>query len=227
MTSLHDALRSAAHRGSPRDPYELFDHAQSAAAPIGDADLPGSRRHHGRLLLAIVAAIASTTIWYGATADRSDRQTLQVVADATEPGTASTQPYETTSTGTTSVITLVCGNGPPVAFDAPPGFVGPISGASPDSLEPVASGEWVQHWTSDEASIELRWPAKDGTVVQKRRTQYASPEATHGRGLVTFFPVQAASGPVTCSTAQLSTFASTTDEAGDALQKVLLLLDGK
>jgi hypothetical protein len=61
------------------------------------------------------------------------------------------------STSTTAAPT--CSGPLPTNFNIPTEFGSGEAGAAPESTAPVEPGQQVTHWSSDQATFEIRWPA--------------------------------------------------------------------
>lgn len=53
---------------------------------------------------------------------------------------------------------LGCSSESPITLELPEDLEGPISGASPQSDEPLELGQSAVDWTGRGGSLEMRWP---------------------------------------------------------------------
>lgn len=125
-----------------------------------DGTRPGRARRGGRsrhrVLVSALAVVALCGVGAGviALASRGGDESSNVGAPAT-----SAQASTTTTAST-------CSGALPRDFNIPAGFGSAVAGPAKQSTDPVERGQQVTHWSSDQAELEIRWPA-DAKVQQQ------------------------------------------------------------
>jgi hypothetical protein len=146
----------------------LVDEAPGAP-PLPEGRQPSRDVRRKRLLVAATVAAAVALIVVGAVilfASGDDRSGVAVRAPS--PTQATPLPPVVTPSG-------ICGAALPVRVVAPPDFVGPMPGPGPDSTVDASPEQFVEHWTSLQGSVEVRWPPDADGIL-------AAPSAEAQRG---------------------------------------------
>lgn len=123
---------------------------------------------------------------------------------------------------TSTTVAPTCSGPLPANFNIPSEFGNGRAGPAPESSDPVEPGQQVTHWSSDQATFEVRWPADEGI----RKHHIPTPQSDSDDFVMNFDPnVRAADNgvvyrrsdfdfsnqPPECQTAELTIYGTDPD----------------